>query len=394
MDGHRFPRVLGRPDTLGGMLVSLSNTPRDYAWGSQTLIADLEGRAPSGSPEAEVWFGDHPGDPALTGEGQALDAWLAQHGQGELPYLLKLLAAGSPLSIQAHPSKDQAREGFDREDAAGIPRDAADRTYRDANHKPELIVAISPEFRALAGLRPLADTCRLLSVIGDAAAGLASRLDGSDAATADAIAWVLSPAAADDVRAIVGAARDAASTEFAAELDLVRLLDDRYPGDPGIVVALLMNLVTLTRGEGLFVPAGVLHAYLEGLGVELMAASDNVLRGGLTPKHIDVAELVSILDAGTGPAPIVRPVALADRVEGYDVPIADFALRVVRPEGNEVPLALGSTAILLATAGRVTVSGSAGEVVLVPGAAALATADEASVRVSGEGELFVATPGS
>lgn len=382
------------------MLTLLSNTARDYAWGSTTLLPELQGRTPSGAPEAELWFGDHPGAPAFAADGAPLGAWLAARGAQPLPYLLKLLAAGSPLSIQAHPSKAQAEAGFAREEDAGMPRDGAHRTYRDANHKPELIVALSAEFHALAGLRPLPETRRLLALIGDATAGLSSRLDGSPEATSAAIAWLLSDAATGDVRAVIGAARAAgaaqADGEFTAELALAARLDDRYPGDPGIVVALLMNLVTLRRGEGLFVAAGVLHAYLEGLGVEIMATSDNVLRGGLTPKHIDAAELVAVLDARTGPPPVVRPVAEAPGVERYAAPVPDFALRVARPDGAALEVGIDGVAIVLATSGSVTVAGAAsGEAVtLSPGEAVLVTADERTVRVAGSGEVFLATPAS
>src|SRR6478735_21518 len=330
------------------MLVPLVNEPRDYAWGSRTLIADLEGRAPAPRPEAEIWFGDHPGDPALVPDGRPLGAWLATEGAtvggpARLPYLLKLLAAASPLSIQAHPSKAQAEEGFAREEAAGVPRDAGKRTYRDDNHKPELIVAVSETFTALAGLRPLDATRRLLDALGPAGAALARRLDSPDAAGAlrDAIAWLLSGDAQAEVDGIVSAVASADAPEFGAELATARrIIGSADPRDPGIVVALLMNLVTLRRGEAIFVPAGVLHAYVEGLGVELMAASDNVLRGGLTPKHVDVAELLSVLDPTPGPPPVVRPRDLGDGVRAYDVPVADFALYAVTPaaEGATVPL--------------------------------------------------------
>ncbi|MET0812941.1 MAG: mannose-6-phosphate isomerase, class I [Microbacterium sp.] len=373
------------------MLVPLDNRPLDYAWGSTHLLADLEGRTPSGAIEAEVWFGDHPAHPAVTADGEPLDAWLAERGQPPLPYLLKLLAAASPLSIQSHPSKPQAEAGFAREEAAGIARDAANRTYRDTNHKPELIVALSDEFRALAGLRPVAQTRSLLAAVGDAGAPLAGRLDD----LGGAIAWVLSEDAAPAVRGIIAAARATSSAEFAAEFALAARLDDLYPGDPGIVVALLMNLVTLRRGEGLFVPAGVLHAYLEGLGVEIMAASDNVLRGGLTPKHIDVAELVSVLDAQDAVVPIRRPVADQPAVERYDVPVDDFALRRVAPRGGTAVVEITGVTIALATAGELHVEGDAsgGRSFLTPGRAVLVTADEGALVVEGEGELFLASPG-
>lgn len=392
------------------MLIPLANDPRDYAWGSTSLLAELEGREPSGRPEAEVWFGDHPGDPAETADGRTLDRWIAEDGAGvgidePLPYLLKLLAAASALSIQAHPSKAQAEAGFAREEAAGIPRDAGERTYRDANHKPELIVALSATFRALAGLREPGDTLRLITALGPAAAPLAERLTAQDASLSAVIGWLLSDGA-DAARGVIGAAVDAADTlaagggdavtrEFAAELELVRTLDAGFPGDPGIVVALLMNLVTLQRGEGMFVPAGVLHAYLDGIGVELMAASDNVLRGGLTPKHIDADELVRVLDPVPGRPPVIRGRRLAEGVEQYDVPVSDFALLAVTPTASGVTVPLEGPAIAVATAGAQSVAGlSSGALAeLVPGTAVLVTPDEGGIRATGNGRLFIALPG-
>lgn len=383
------------------MLVSLANEPRGYAWGSTTLIAEFEGRAPSGRPEAEVWYGDHPAAPARVADGRDLGEWLAAEGSesgapARLPYLLKVLAAASPLSIQVHPSKQQAEEGFAREEAAGIPRGAAERTYRDDNHKPELIVALSETFTALAGLRELEATARLLAAIGPAAAPLARRLEGTDAAAAlsDTIGWLLSGSAQDDVEAIIAAARTAHDEEFRAELALAATLDAAYPGDPGVVVALLMNLVSLRRGEAVFVPAGILHAYVDGLGVELMAASDNVLRGGLTPKHIDVAELLSILDATPGPPPVLRP-EIVDGFERFAVPgIGDFALLRAEVTGF-ARIALDGVAIALVTAGSLEISGAASEdaAQLVAGRALLVTPDEEEILAAGAGELFIALPG-
>ncbi|WP_194409100.1 mannose-6-phosphate isomerase, class I [Microbacterium cremeum] len=381
------------------MLIPLANDPRDYAWGSTSLIADLVGRAPSGRPEAEVWFGDHPGDPSETPDGRTLDHWIADEGpsagiDAPLPYLLKLLAAASALSIQAHPSKAQAEAGFAREEAAGIPRDASSRTYRDDNHKPELIVALSDTFRALAGVRDLDATRRLVAALGDGAAPLGEQLAATDASPSGIIGWLLADGAG-AAREVIAAAVAADVPEFADELALARRLDQDFPGDPGIVVALLMNLVTLRRGEGLFVPAGVLHAYLEGLGVEIMAASDNVLRGGLTPKHVDATELVAVLDDTTGVPPVLLPVALGGGVRRYDVPVADFSLLAVTPGAGTASLPITGPAIALATSGSVTLTGgaAAGSVTLAPGQAALVTPDEKTLGVSGEGELFVALPG-
>lgn len=383
------------------MLIRLSNTPREYAWGSPSLIADLEGREASGAREAEVWFGDHPGSPSVVedGSGRTLDELLAVSDGGplRLPYLLKLLGAASHLSIQAHPSKAQAEAGFAREEAAGVPRDAPHRNYRDDNHKPELLVALSGRFEVLAGLRDLEATDRLFAVLGDAAAPVRARLAGTDAQAAvrDTIRWLLSGDAHGVVDAISTALADAESVEFAHELDVARRIAAVDPGDPGLVVAMLMNLVTLRPGEAVSVPAGVLHTYVSGLGVELMAASDNVLRGGLTPKHVDVAELLHVLDASTGPAPLLSPMPVADGIERFAPGIPDFALLRIAVSGNRSVVTSG-IAVALATEGEVTVGGSTGDaaIMLRPGQALLATADESPLRVTGTGELFIAEPGA
>jgi mannose-6-phosphate isomerase len=396
-----LPGYSGAAQYPGVVLLPLTNAPRDYAWGSRSLIAALEGRRPAEVPEAEVWFGDHPSDPADLddGSGLTLDRWIADAGASHgvtqrLPYLLKLLAASSVLSIQVHPSKAQAEDAFARE--AALPEDAP-RNYADDNHKPEMIVALSDRFEALCGLRDLGATRRLLAAFGQPAEPLLRRL-GDVEGLAAAIGWLLSGDAQQVVDDITAALTDVQSTEFSAELANARRIARWYPGDPGVVVALLMNYVVLHRGESVFLRAGMLHAYVSGLGVELMAASDNVLRGGLTPKRIDVDELLRILDPTPGPVPVILPVAAANGtrgVEAYRADVPDFALlrarvsaasdAVIRPVG---PL------IVLATAGRVVVEGAHASLVLAPGRAAFVTPDEAEVRISGDGEAFVAQPGS
>ncbi|WP_314095501.1 mannose-6-phosphate isomerase, class I [Microbacterium foliorum] len=375
------------------MLLSLSNVPRDYAWGSQTLLAELEGRAAADAPEAEVWFGDHPGDPADVAGGTTLDAVTG----GSLPYLLKLLAAASPLSIQVHPTIEQARAGWERE--AALASDDPRRNYRDDNHKPELIVALSERFESLSGLRPVDDTLRLLDVLGTGAGvgALAARLRGEGDVLRDTIGWLLSghaQAAVDDVIDAVRSVTASDAGEWSVALRAVADISRTYPGDPGVVVALLMNHVVLQRGEAVFLRAGLLHAYIAGLGVEIMAASDNVLRGGLTPKRIDVPELLGILDTSTGEVPVLRPDAVGAVTE-YPVPVADFALRRIALDGADVDVEVDGPTMVLATAGRVQVRGADGETRDVPiGTAAFATADEGRLTVVGAGEAFVASPGS
>lgn len=375
--------------TLGGMLLRLVNAPRDYAWGSTVLLADLEGRRPTGRPEAEVWFGDHPSDPSDLVGGGTLDGVT----EGSLPYLLKLLAADSPLSIQVHPTLSQAREGWDAE--LGLDQDDPERNYRDDNHKPELLVALGERFEALAGLRPVADTMRLLEGFGDAEAAvvLRERLSAGDAALAGVIEWLLSGEAADVVDGIIEALPDARTEGFDDALAAIRRIAETYPGDPGVIVAMLMNHLVLTHGEGIFLRAGLLHAYLQGLGVEIMAASDNVLRGGLTPKRVDVPELLRLLDATPGAVPVLRP-AEDEAVTDYPVGVHDFGLRRVTLDGEELSIAIEGPSIVLATAGAVTVTGAGGQQHEVPvGKAVFASGEESPLTLAGAGEVFVAQPG-
>jgi mannose-6-phosphate isomerase len=374
------------------MLLSLSNVPRDYAWGSYSLLAELEGREAASAPEAEVWFGDHPGDPADVDGGGTLDAVTG----GKLPYLLKLLAAATPLSIQVHPTIEQARDGWARESELAV--DDPTRNYRDDNHKPELIVALSERFESLSGLRPISDTLRLLSALGDTpgVTALTERLNAPGSALRDTIGWLLSGGAQTEVDDVIAAVRavDASDTgEWASTLRAVAAIADTYPGDPGVVVALLMNHVVLRRGEGVFLRAGLLHAYISGLGVEIMAASDNVLRGGLTPKRIDVPELLSILDATAGEVPVIRPTTDSP-VTDYPVPVPDFALSRVALSGADVVVPVLGPTMVLVTAGTVTVAGAEGQPRVVPvGAVAFATPDEGTLTLAGAGEAFIAAPG-
>ncbi len=394
------------------MLIPIHNVPRAYSWGSPDLIARLEGRAPSGEPEAEIWYGAHPGSPSqVTGDGagagQTLDAVLEASGEAPLPFLMKLLAAGSSLSIQAHPTKAEAEAGFAREEQSGVPRDADDRLYRDDNHKPEIIVALSDEFLALVGLRSVAATRRLLAELGGVAGagvvagagGALARLDGL-LADADeerglraALEWALAQATPGDVAELTQALELAQSAEFGREIEVLRAAASDFPGDRGLFVALLMNLVVLRRGEALFAPAGVLHAYQAGLGVELMAASDNVLRGGLTPKHVDVPELLRVLDAAAGPAPRVETRIGAGGAVVYDVGVPDFELARVEVATAPVEVSVRGAAIVLATAGRVEVSQGDDSVTLAPGRAAYVGGGADEIVLMGAGEAFVAQSG-
>ncbi|UPL15229.1 mannose-6-phosphate isomerase, class I [Microbacterium galbinum] len=373
------------------MLLHLTNAPRDYAWGSETLLAELEGRAPSGAPEAEVWFGDHPGDPADVVGGGTLDAVTG----GTLPYLLKLLAAAQPLSIQVHPTLAQAKEGWERE--SGLALDDPQRNYRDANHKPELLVALSERFESLSGLRPVAQTLQLIDALAPTAAVvvLRERLSAEGDVLRDTLEWLLDGSAGEAVDGVIDAVVTASrgdAGEWSDTLRAIARIADTYPGDPGVVVALLMNHLVLRRGEGVFLRAGLLHAYLSGLGVEIMAASDNVLRGGLTPKRIDVPELLSLVDTAPGLVPVLRP-AEEGAITTYDVPVPDFALRRIVLDGSPTSVPVDGRTMVLATGGTVRVEGADAAIDLPVGAVAYASDDETELRLSGLGEVFIASPG-
>lgn len=376
-DGRKAERVL----------TEILNEPRDYGWGSTTLIADLQERPPSGAPEAEVWFGDHRASPARTTDGRLLSAL----GERPLPFLVKLLAASSPLSIQAHPTLQQAQDGYAREQAGGIPLTASNRNYKDRNHKPEMVVAVSDHFVALAGFRGLNDTRRIVDELGVGGKELLTRLTGEDdsAVLAEVMSWLFSGGA--PIGDIIGAVERSPSEELRHVRDIARL----YPGDVGVVVALLMNYVSLQRGEALFAPAGMLHAYLSGLGVEVMATSDNVLRGGLTPKHVDPSELVTIVSTVSGPAPILEPQGIAPGLREFDLPVADFRVLEVSPSVEEaVTIAPSGTSIIVAVGGSIDVVSADTLVELRPGRAAYATAAEDELQIRGTGVAYLACAGS
>jgi len=386
------------------MFVGIANTPRDYAWGSTSAISGLLGTPRSGGPEAELWLGAHPGspsriiDPAQTGGATTLAQWIArspeQAGTDRLPFLLKILAAASPLSLQAHPTPEQAIEGFARENAAGIPLDASHRNYKDAFPKPELIYALSETFEALCGFRSAADLHvtigRLIQLDAQSPTpqrGVLRRwLDqtGGDDSLGAVFEWLISRGeGVDDLVARVVELARSVPGEFAT----VELLADVYPGDPGIVISLMLHNVTLSRGEALYLPAGNIHAYLDGLGVELMVASDNVLRGGLTPKHIDVAELIDVLDFRPAEVPYLRPV-VSRGVELFSAP--GFALAHVSSGGS---VTLDGPGIIICVSGSLSVRGGLSAATTSRGESLYVTPDEVELFFDGAGAAFVATGG-
>jgi mannose-6-phosphate isomerase len=301
-----------------------------------------------------------------------------------LPYLMKVLAADAPLSLQAHPDPAYARQAF----AAQEADPAAPRNYTDPHHKPEMLVALTP-FEALCGFRDPAVSADVLASLGIPAldpvvTALRAGVDGLRVAVSTLLGW---PSA--DRASLVGAVASAAEPLAAA-------LAQHYPGDPGVLVSLLLNHVRLAPGEAIWMPAGNLHAYLRGTGVEIMAASDNVLRGGLTPKRVDVDELMRVLRFEVLADPILRARPVAPGVTTWEVPVRDFALFRFELSGSRPPTPVPAEGprIVLGTAGEVFVAEGHGTPVEVSaGGAAFAPADAGPITLAGVGEAFVAAVG-
>ncbi|MFI9720713.1 mannose-6-phosphate isomerase, class I [Streptomyces sp. NPDC052396] len=393
----------------------LVTTVRPYAWGSTTAIPELLRIPPTGEPQAELWMGAHPGAPSLTDRGDGprpLSELIAADPEGELgapavrrfgprlPFLLKLLAAAAPLSLQVHPDLAQAEAGFAAEEARGVPRDAPDRNYRDPNHKPELLCALTP-FDGLCGFRDPLHTAELLAALNvDSLKPYADLLHAHP--EADALREVLTAVLTAERSAMAGtvtqaaAAAEALAAEpgpYQAAYAAYATLARHCPGDPGVIAAMLLNHIRLQPGEALYLGAGVPHAYVEGLGVEIMANSDNVLRCGLTPKHIDVPELLRVVRFEAGTPAVLRPEAGAGEEEVYETPVDEFRLsRWVRPAGAP-PRELDPAAaqILLCTEGTALLHGADGEeLTLERGRSAFLRAGE-RVRLGGECTVFRAT---
>ncbi len=392
----------------------ISHAVQSYAWGSTTAIPALLKLEPSSGPVAEAWFGAHASAPSLRvgdDDGARLPDVIAADPPGVLgedvrarfgaclPYLLKIIAADRPLSLQVHPNVERARSGYAAEELAGVPFDAPHRNYRDRNHKPELVYALT-RFEAVCGFRaprraaelllgldaPLAKELHDVLVARPTAAGIEA-----------AFTQLLRPQTRPDARAVqevvdaCGARLEAGSPSPRADRVVLRLAE-AYPGDPGVVTSLLLNPVTLHPGDSLFVPAGGVHAYLSGVGIEIMASSDNVLRAGLTPKHVDVDELLRNVDYVAAPPIRIAPERFHGATRVFYAPVDDFELSVTELRDDEVhPLPGRGPRVLLCLEGAIDVTNAAGEILsLSQGQAAFVPASDGALTVRGEGRLVEA----
>ena len=393
------------------MAQRLTGRLQPYAWGSTTFIPDLLGEQPTGEPQAELWLGAHGSASSTLGD-RSLDAVIAEDpagivgpasvrafGEG-LPFLLKVLAAAKPLSLQAHPSRAQAEQGFAREQQAGVATDAADRLYKDAWPKPEMLCALM-DSEALCGFRDPVETHALFTRLGVCAATtLVAPLADATTPPEERLASVFAR-----LLRLEGTEREVVRQVAAAAATVVddgglgifartaRELGEHYDDDPGVLAALLLNRITLRPHQAVFLTAGNLHAYLSGGGVEIMANSDNVIRGGLTAKRVDVDELLDILDFTPGSPCFVEPVEIWPGCWHYPTSAPEFALWRLEPRESSVEVPVSALArVLLVTDGLVQVSGSPEDLHLARGQSAFARAGE-ELTLVGSGTVFVAGPG-
>jgi len=385
----------------------LDNPIQNYAWGSHTAIAELLGRpTPSSEPEAELWIGAHPKAPSRIAEPKGkgtLDRAIQDDPVGllgsvvcdrfgnELPFLFKVLAAQEPLSIQAHPNQEQARSGWARENAEGIPLDAARRNYRDLNHKPELLCALAP-FVALKGFRAPDETARGLEPIGRpelaAEIGRLAR-EQTPVALRSLFARLMTLEPEEREALLKRAAARAARRPGDPAWRWVKSLMQRHPGDMGALAPLYLNLVTLAPGQAVFLPSGELHAYLEGTALEIMANSDNVLRGGLTPKHVDLQELLATLVFDAHAPELLQAADSGPGERSFRTPAREFELGFLEV-GPGRPFTATSgrgVEILLQLEGACRLTSEGSEIALARGRSVLVPAALECYVLEGEGRV-------
>ena len=374
------------------MLVRLGGEEKNYDWGSTNLIQDRFQLGEPNQPVAEIWFGTHPAGESIAAESRKP---LSELIGKKLSFLAKFLAAGSPLSIQVHPTKEQAIAGFAREQALGLELTDPNRNYRDQLHKPEILVALS-SFSALCGFRPVSELQEIFLAFSENEERFGSL--ARNLAAGYSLEQIFTELLQDTklgarFSKTVGEAELSGDYQNLASKarDLALSLLEKYPGDTGAMVALMLNHLVLKPGEAIFAPAGNLHAYLSGLGVEVMVASDNVIRGGLTPKHIDQAELLKITDFRELIEPLVEPVKRAEGFFEYQVAASEFRLYRAELTGSNLlaDLDLPAGAMVICTAGEVAVSTSLEEREGLSKGEVVYLSEANKFSLSGSGSAFV-----
>lgn len=391
----------------------LKNPIREYAWGSRTAIPELVGsKTPAERPQAELWMGAHPKAPSLV---CCDNQWIslldliekepetilgektAARFANRLPYLFKVLAVAKPLSIQAHPNGIQAKEGFQRENSLEIALDATQRNYGDDSHKPECICALTP-FWVLKGFRPIPDILAYWDRMNPK--GLEPLIEDlrndADSGGLKRFFHALMGLKGEKKRSIIESALAGIERDSGEDpaFDWMMTLQQAYPFDIGVLSPVMLNLIRLKPKEAMFLPAGELHAYLDGVAIELMANSDNVLRGGLTSKHIDVPELIEVLDFSEGDMDILLPRQENDCEYRYCSRADEFYLSVLFMKDGRIFYSAPerSVEILFCTTGQATITdlGRGEEIVLGKGSSVVIPAAVSAYTIKGNAELYKA----
>ncbi|TKI05674.1 mannose-6-phosphate isomerase [Martelella alba] len=379
------------------------NSVQYYAWGSKDALTQMYGIAnPDNRPMAELWMGAHPKSSSritdernqeislreyIAGQPEAMLGAAVSRRFGELPFLFKVLCANEPLSIQVHPSKAAAEAGFARENRQGIALDAANRNYKDPNHKPELVFALTP-FQAMNGFRELSAIVSLLQPVAGAHPAIAAFLQHPDPAHLATLFGLLLSMDGEQKSLAVGILKNALDHQHGEPWDTIRMIADVYPEDSGLFSPLLLNVITLEPGQAMFLYAKTPHAYLKGVALEVMANSDNVLRAGLTPKYIDVPELLANVEFVAKPqdALLTRPEPAATGLR-FPIPVEDFAFSLHPLSATPHTLSQHSAAILFCIEGQAVVAKQGEQLQLKPGESAFISAADSPVDVSGTGRL-------
>ncbi|WLS80709.1 mannose-6-phosphate isomerase [Erwinia pyri] len=380
----------------------LINSLQNYAWGSPTALTDLYGIAnPDGQPMAELWMGAHPKSPSyidVDGEKKSLRTVIEADKEallskavaerfGELPFLFKVLCADQPLSIQVHPSKAAAEAGFAKENAAGIPLSAANRNYKDANHKPELVFALTP-FKAINGFRELHEIISLLQPVAGAHPAIAHFLQSPEMSGLSTLFAALLSMEGEQKSLALDLLKSELRSRKGEPWETVALIAEVYPDDSGLFSPLLLNVIELQPGEAMFLFAETPHAYLQGVALEVMANSDNVLRAGLTPKYIDIPELLANLKFEAKPyASLLTQPEQVGTTLNFPVPVDDFAFSLHQLSPTPAPIHQQSAAILFCVEGQAVVIQGEQQLTLKPGESCFVPATDSSLTLAGNGRV-------
>lgn len=380
----------------------LINSLQNYAWGSRTALTDLYGIAnPDGQPMAELWMGAHPKSPSyieVNGEKESLRTVIEANKEallskavaerfGELPFLFKVLCAEQPLSVQVHPSKAAAEAGFAKENAAGIPLTADNRNYKDANHKPELVFALTP-FKAINGFRELHEIISLLQPVAGAHPAIAHFLQSPAMSGLSTLFAALLSMEGEEKSLALDLLKSELRSREGEPWDTVALIAEVYPEDSGLFSPLLLNVIELRPGEAMFLFAETPHAYLQGVALEVMANSDNVLRAGLTPKYIDIPELLANLKFEAKPyASLLTQPEKEGTTLNFPVPVEDFAFSLHQLSATPASVHQQSAAILFCVDGQALITHGQQQLTLKPGESCFVPATDAPLTLAGNGRV-------